>query len=182
MSDLRLNEADQAIQAEAAAAQVYEELRRLADACFRGQPADHTLEPTALVNEAYIRLAAQADGFHDRTHFVAVAVTAMRQILVDHARRRAAAKRGAGWQRVTLSGAVAPSPNQAVDLLDLEEALAKLAALDERKAKVVELRFFGGLTIKEIAALLHISTITVNRDWWTARAWMERELRQADGP
>jgi len=166
----------------AATEQVYDELRRAADACFRGQPADHTLEPTALVNEAYIRLAKREDGFSDRSHFFAVAVTAMRQILVDHARRRAAAKRGGGWRRVTLSGAVVPGASREVDLLDLEQALTKLSELDERKARVIELRFYGGLTIDEVAALLEVSAITVNRDWWTARAWLQRELTQATAP
>jgi RNA polymerase sigma factor (TIGR02999 family) len=159
--------------------QVYEELRRLADVCFLGQHPGHTLEPTALVNEAYVRLAHRAD-FHDRTHFVAVAVTAMRQILVDHARRRAAQKRGGGWRRITLSDVAASDPDRELDVLDVEQALASLAQLDERKARVVELRFYGGLTIDEIAALLDVSPITVNRDWWMARAWLQRELKQAD--
>ena len=155
---------------------VYDELRRLADVCFRGQPAGHTLEPTALVHEAWLRLAGRSDDYADRNHFVAVAVTAMRQILVDHARRRAAQKRGGDRRRITLSEAASPGPPREVDVLDVESALHKLAELDQRKARVVELRFYGGLTIAEVAALLDVSTITVNRDWWTARAWMEREL------
>ena len=159
---------------------LYDELRRLAEACFRGQPADHTLEPTALVHEAYLRLAGHRDDYRDRTHFVAVAVTAMRQILVDHARRRGAGKRGGRWHRVTLADPISPGSGREVDVLDVEDALRKLAALDERKARVVELRFYGGLTIAEVAALLDVSTITVNRDWWTARAWMERELAQGE--
>ena len=155
---------------------MYDELRRLAEASFRGQPEDHTLQPTALVHEAWLRMAEHADEYADRTHFVAVAVTAMRQILVDHARRRAAQKRGGRWRRVTFSEAVMAEEPREVDVLDVEEALSKLAELDERKARVVELRFYGGLTIAEAAEVLGVSPVTVKRDWWTARAWMQGEL------
>ncbi len=161
----------------------YQELRQLAEACFRGQPVGHTLQPTALVHEAWIKLAEGSPGrWADRTHFLAVAATAMRQILVDHARGRAAQKRGGGCDRITLDESVVASPERDVDLLALDEALARLAEQDERKARVIELRFFAGLTIEETADALGVSPITVNRDWWLARAWIERELEPDDDP
>ncbi len=159
----------------------YQELRRLAEACFRGQPAGHTLQPTALVNEAWIKLAAGSPGrWADRTHFLAVAATAMRQILVDHARRRAAQKRGGGCDRITLDESDVGTPERDVELVALDEALIRLAEQDERKARVIELRFFAGLTIEQTADAMGVSAITVNRDWWLARAWIERELEPDD--
>ncbi len=163
------------------APEVYQELRRLAEACFRGQPAGHTLQPTALVNEAWIKLAGGSPGrWADRTHFLAVAATAMRQILVDHARHRAAQKRGGGCDRITLDESDVGTPERDVELVALDEALIRLAEQDKRKARVIELRFFAGLTIEQTADALGVSLITVNRDWWLARAWIERELEPDD--
>jgi len=157
---------------------VYEDLRRLAEAYFRRQDPGHTLQPTALVHEAWLRLA-QGPAIADREHFLAVAATAMRQILVDHARRRGAAKRGGDASRITLDDAVSPAPAPALDLLDLDAALTMLARLDPRKARVVELRFFAGLTLAEVAAVLHVSAVTIGTDWRMARAWLSRELGSA---
>ncbi len=156
---------------------VYEQLHRLAEGYFRRQPKGHTLSPTALIHEAYLKLVDREGGrWKDRTHFLAVAATAMRQILVDHARGREAVKRGGGRQRITLDESAMPSAERDVDLLALDEALARLAGLDERKARVVELRFFAGLTVQETAAALGVSSVTVKRDWSMARAWIDREL------
>jgi RNA polymerase sigma factor (TIGR02999 family) len=156
--------------------QVYSELRALAASYLRGQRRDHTLQPTALVHEAFLRLVrADASAWQDRAHFFAVAATAMRQILTDHARRRQAAKRGGAEQvRVTLSGVAAgDSP---IDLIALNDILTKLAALDERQARIVELRFFGGLTEEEVASALGVSLRTVQKDWRSAKAWLLTEL------
>ncbi len=159
--------------------QVYEELRRLAHSYFRGQRSNHTLEPTALVNEAYIKLADQ-DGnkWEDRTHFLAVAATAMRHILINYAHRRNAQKRGGGsnYQRVTLSEAIFPGSGKEIDLCALDDAMKQLANLDERKSKIVEARFFGGLTNDEVAHVLGVSKTTVESDWRMARAWLSREM------
>ena len=159
---------------------VYEELRRLAAAQFRHQPAGHTLQATALAHEAWMRLVDQ-DGasIKDRRHFFAIAATAMRQILTDHARRVRAAKRGGDRTRIALADAEskAASPDDGVDLVVLDEALSRLAALDPRKHRVVELRYFGGLTMEEIAETLDVSLRTVEGDWRAARAWLLRELR-----
>jgi RNA polymerase sigma factor (TIGR02999 family) len=168
---------DDGVGAGTAAGEVYEQLHRLAEGYFRQQPRGHTLQPTALVHEAYLKLANQTGGrWKDRTHFLAVAATAMRQILVDHARSRVAARRGGGCQRITLDEAVLPSTDRDVDLLALDEALERLARLDERKARVIELRFFAGLSVEETGAALGVSPITIKRDWSMARAWIEREL------
>jgi RNA polymerase sigma factor (TIGR02999 family) len=168
---------DAGVGASTAAGEVYEQLHRLAECYFRRQPKGHTLQPTALIHEAYLKLADQTGGrWKDRTHFLAVAATAMRQILVDHARGRAAARRGGGRQHITLDEAVVPPTERDVDLLALDQALVRLAGLDERKARVVELRFFAGLTVEETAAALGVSPITIKRDWSMARAWIEREL------
>lgn len=157
---------------------VYEELRALAGAYFRNQPADHTLQPTALVHEAYLKLVRDADAApRDRAHFLALAARVMRQILVDHARRRGRAKRGGEQlQRITLDHAALGANAQALDPLALEEALQKLAALGERKARLVELRFFGGLSEEEAADVLRISRATAAREWRFARAWLIQEL------
>ncbi len=156
---------------------VYEQLHRLAEGYFRSQPKGHTLDPTALIHETYLKHAYREGGrWKDRTHFLAVAATAMRQILVDHARGREAVRRGGGRQRITLDESAMPSAERDVDLLALDEALERLAGLDERKARVVELRFFAGLTVEETAAALGVSSVTVKRDWSMARAWIEREL------
>jgi RNA polymerase sigma factor (TIGR02999 family) len=145
---------------------------------MRRQRADHTLQATALVHEAYLRLVRQQDTeWRSRAHFFGVAAKAMRSILVDHARARQAAKRGAGAARLTLGSIEsAPNPTPTVDVLDLEEALQRLAGFDSAKARLVELRYFGGLSIEEAAEVLEISPATLKRQWNTARAWLRREL------
>jgi RNA polymerase sigma factor (TIGR02999 family) len=154
---------------------VYADLHRQAERYMRAQPAGHTLQTTALVHEAYLRLVDQSDTeWHSRAHFFGVAAKAMRSILVDHARARHAAKRGSGAAKVTLGqvGDVAAD----VEVLDLHEALQRLAEFDPEKARLVELRYFGGLSIEEAAEVLEISPATVKRHWNTARAWLRREL------
>jgi RNA polymerase sigma factor (TIGR02999 family) len=157
---------------------VYGELRHQAERYMRRQRADHTLQATALVHEAYLRLVRQQDTeWRSRAHFFGVAAKAMRSILVDHARARQAAKRGAGAARLTLGSIEsAPDPTPTVDVLDLEEALQRLAGFDSAKARLVELRYFGGLSIEEAAEVLEISPATLKRQWNTARAWLRREL------
>jgi RNA polymerase sigma factor (TIGR02999 family) len=156
---------------------VYEQLHRLAEGYFRQQTPGHTLQPTALVHEAWLKLAsARRDQWNDRTHFLAVAAKAMRQILADHARGRGRIKRGGACARITIDESLTPAPQQEIDVLALDEALRRLRELDERKADVIELRFFGGLTEKQAAEVLGVSEITVNRDWRMARAWIEQEL------
>ena len=156
---------------------VYRELRSLAGSLMRRERAGHTLQPTALVHEAYLRLVDQTRiGINDRGHFIGVAARAMRQILVDHARRRGAAKRGGEWERVTLESAEGPAAEDSFEVIQLHEALERFAALDLRAARVVELRVFGGLEVSETAALLGVSPRTVDGDWATARMWLAREL------
>jgi RNA polymerase sigma factor (TIGR02999 family) len=156
---------------------VYGELQRLAHRYMEGQRSDHTLQTTALVNEAYLRLAGQArPNFANRSHFLAVAAKAMRQILVDHARAAQRQKRGADAAKVQLDEAALISPEQPRAILDLNEALERLALLDPRTAHIVELRYFGGLKQNEIAEVLNISTVTVRRDWVFAKAWLYTEL------
>ncbi len=162
---------------------VYEQLRAMAGSYFRGQPADHTLQPTALVHEAYLKLVHIPDGnWENRVHFCAVAATAMRQILHDRARRRRAAKRGGDAKRVPLDEMEAPSGGQPVDMVALDDALERLAALDARQARIVELRFFGGLTVEQVAHVLEVSTRTVEKDWRRTRAWLSRELSGGVAP
>ena len=157
---------------------VYEELRRLAHRYMEGQRPDHTLQTTALVNEAYLRLADQKrPRFANRSHFFAVAAKAMRQILVNYAKAAQRQKRGAGASKVELDEAALIAPEQTEAILDLNDALERLATLDSRKAQVVELRHFGGLKQEEIAEVLKISTVTVRRDWVFARAWLYNELQ-----
>ena len=159
---------------------VYKELRHLAHRYMEGQRPNHTLQTTALVNEAYLRLADQSKpNFTNRSHFFAVAAKAMRQILVDYAKAQQREKRGAGASKVELNEAALISPEQTSAILDVDEALEKLAVLDSRKARVVELRYFGGLNQDEIAEVLKISTVTVRRDWVFARAWLYTELHSA---
>lgn len=160
---------------------VYEELRALAGSHFRHQNADHTLQPTALVHEAFVRLVNQPDEkWHGRAHFFAVAATAMRQILTDHARRKKADKRGGGWDKVELDRASAEAQGAGakaeIDIIALDEALTKLAELDARKHRVVELRFFGGLSMDEIGDALKVSKTTVESEWRAARAWLAVEV------
>ncbi|HEY9420103.1 MAG TPA: sigma-70 family RNA polymerase sigma factor [Thermoanaerobaculia bacterium] len=161
---------------------VYQELRRIASRQLRKERGDHTLEATALVHEAYMRLQGQ-EGFRwpSRAHFFAFAAHLIRRILVDHARNRNRAKRGGGWERVTLAEAADLSLSRSPDLLALDEALTSLEALDPRKAAVVELRFFAGLNLEETACHLGISPETVGREWRRAKAWLYRQLRPEEG-
>ena len=155
---------------------VYEELRRLAHHYMRGERDDHTLQTTALVNEVYVRLAGiDAMRWRDRAHFFAMAGTLMRRVLVDYARQRAREKRGGGISVTSLDEeAIAPQP--AVDVVALDEALERLAAVDPQQSRVVELRFFAGLSVRETAEALGISPATVKRDWATAKLWLYNEL------
>jgi RNA polymerase sigma-70 factor, ECF subfamily len=156
---------------------VYDELHRLAASYMSRERDGHTLQTTALVNEAYIRLADQTSArWQDRVHFFAVASKVMRQILIDHARSHGRAKRGRGEKPISLDEVAVISPERAADLLALDEALQKLAEIDRRKSEVVELRFFGGLTIEEAAEVLKVTPKTVTRDWQMARAWLYREM------
>ena len=157
---------------------VYEELRRLAHRQMGGERPDHTLQTTALVNEAYLRLADQTNPCgQNRAHFFAVAARAMRQILVSYARSQRAEKRGGGALKIELDEAALISPEESKQIVDLHEALERLATLDSRKAQVVELKYFGGLNYDEMAEVLEISPVTVRRDWRFARAWLYTELR-----
>ena len=157
---------------------VYEELRRLAHRYMEGQRPDHTLQTTALVNEAYLRLADQKKpSFTNRSHFFAVAAKAMRQILVDQARAHLRQKRGGGAAKVELEEAALVSPEEPEAILDLNDALERLGTLDSRKAQVVELRYFGGLKEEEIAEVLKVSAVTVRRDWVFAKTWLYGQLQ-----
>jgi len=156
---------------------VYDELHRLAHSYMRREHSDHVLQTTALVNEAYLRLVdADKVNWHDRTHFFAIAARLMRQILVHSARLRYAQKRGGRIRRVSLSDSVVFAARPDADLIELDDALAALAEIDARKAKVVELRFFGGMTLEEAAEVLEVSAKTVWRDWNLAKAWLHREM------
>jgi RNA polymerase sigma factor (TIGR02999 family) len=157
---------------------VYQELRRIASRQLRNERDDHTLEATALVHEAYMRLQGQ-EGFRwpSRAHFFAFASHLIRRILVDHARNRNRAKRGGGWERVTLAEAADLSLCRSSNLLALDEALSSLETLDPRKAAVVELRFFAGLNLEETACHLGVSPETVGREWRRAKAWLYSQLR-----
>ena len=160
---------------------VYEELRRLAGRQLRRERAGHTLQPTALINEAYLRLGAADLGDLTRTQFLALASRAMRRVLVDHSRRRASVKRGGGeWQRVTLHDPSNPSGGGEVDALALSDLLDELSKEDERTGQVVEFRVFGGLSFDEIARTLGTSTRTIERDWYFAKGWLAKHLRQAE--
>lgn len=159
---------------------VYDELRALAGSYFRQQPSHHTLQPTALVHEAYVRLVDGNASVKSRAHFFALSARVMRQVLVNHAEQKAAAKRGEGWERITLDAAAAGSSVCAVDLIALNEALVKLHELDARQSQVVEMRYFGGLTVEEIADVLSVSPRTVEMDWRMARLWLLKELGGAD--
>ncbi|TAJ10148.1 MAG: sigma-70 family RNA polymerase sigma factor [Planctomycetota bacterium] len=161
---------------------VYEELRVLAGDCIRGESSGHTLQATALVHEAWIRLiGSEQIEWRGRAQFRALAATAMRHVLTDHARGRAAQKRGGNAQRVTLAEAIGAAGSTSIDLLELHEALEQLAALDARQHRVVELRFFGGLSVEESADVLGCSITTVEREWRSARAWLSARLRGAGG-
>jgi RNA polymerase sigma factor (TIGR02999 family) len=156
---------------------VYEDLHRLAKQYMGQERAGHTLQPTALVHEAFLKLVDQTRvDWRDRSHFFAVGAQAMRRILVNHAKGRAREKRGGGRQKLPLDEALTISLEDDDEILALDEALEKLAALDARQAKIVELRFFGGLKVEETAAVLGVSQRTVEREWAACRAWLRREL------
>jgi len=156
---------------------VYDELRRLAAAQLRRERAGHTLQPTALAHEAWLRLVGAEDvAWQGKAHFLAVAARVMRRVLVDHARRRDASKRGGERRRVSLSDATPSFAAPDVDLLALDEALTELAALDDRKARVVEFRFFCGMSLPDVAEALAVSRSTAEEDWYFARAWLARRL------
>jgi RNA polymerase sigma-70 factor, ECF subfamily len=160
---------------------IYEELRRLAHHYMEGERPGHTLQTTALVNEAYLRLADQTNpNWQSRAHFFAVAARAMRGILVNYAKSNQAQKRGGGAARIELDEAAILSPEQSKEIVDLHEALERLATLNSRKARVVELKYFGGLNHDEIAEVMKISTVTVRRDWMFAKTWLYDELQNAD--
>jgi len=160
------------------------ELRRLAAGFLASERVDHTLQPTALVNEAWLRLADQTRvEWSGRAHFMAIAAQAMRRILLDHARAKHSAKRGGGWRVVELdTGMIGPEEDQALDLIALDEALKKLDALSPSQARLVELRFFGGLGIEEAARALGVSRATAAREWATAKAWLFRRLKAGRAP
>lgn len=156
---------------------VYNELRRIAGIYLRREVPDHSLQPTALVHEAYLRLTDIKEvDWQSRSHFFAVSATLMRRILVDHARASHARKRGNGWDAVSLNEAILPAPQRAPEILALDEALNKLAVLDQRQSKIVELRFFAGMSEEETGNVLGISGRTVKRDWRVAKAWLFKEL------
>ncbi len=158
---------------------VYQELRRLAAYYMRRERPGHTLQTSALVNEAYMRLVDYSQmRWQSRAHFFAVAAQAMRRILVEHARKRHFAKRGGGAVKVSLDEAAIVSQEQAADLVALDDALTSLEAMDERKARIVELRYIGGLNIEETAEVLAISPATVQREWRAAKAWLYREIKE----
>jgi RNA polymerase sigma factor (TIGR02999 family) len=156
------------------------ELRRLARTCMARERRGHTLQTTALVNEAFVRLVdTKGLRWQDRAHFLAISARLMRRVLVDHARARGYQKRGGGAQRVTLTDALVIASAPSLHLIDLDRALEALGAVDPRKAKVVELRFFGGMSVEETANVLHLSADTIKRDWRLAKLWLLREL---EGP
>jgi len=188
MSDADSSEATQIVNAIAAGdrsaadrlfAVVYNSLRDLASRYLKGERRDHTLSPTDLVHEAYMKLIDQTRvEWKGRTHFLAIGAQAMRRILVDHARYKQRAKRGGGRIRIQLSEQIALSPERDEDLLALDEALVKLTEVDPRQATIVELRFFGGLNVTEVAEVLGVSKRTVESEWTAVRAWLRRELTE----
>jgi RNA polymerase sigma-70 factor, ECF subfamily len=158
---------------------VYEELRRLAGGYFRHERSDHTLQPTALVHEAYLKLVGQRSvQWENRGHFLGVAATLMRRILLDYARVHRAEKRGGGGQKVMLDEGMAVTGLRAVEMISLDRALTKLTALDPQQARIVELRFFGGLSVDETAQVMKLSPATVKRYWASAKAWLYREIEK----
>ena len=157
---------------------VHHELHQMARRCMADERAGHSLQATALVNEAYLRLVDANDvAWHDRAHFLAVAARALRRILVDHARTRRAQKRGGGAAQVTFDEALVVANEPREDFVALDDALEALAAFDARKSRVIELRFFGGLSVEETASVLKVSPATVMGDWRLAKAWLQREMR-----
>jgi RNA polymerase sigma-70 factor, ECF subfamily len=162
---------------------VYNELRQLAASYLRRERSDHTLQATALVNEAYLRLVEQDNvNWQNRHHFFGAAANLMRRVLVDHARAHVAEKRGSGLPKVALTEAIAMSQEQPADMLALDQSLTRLAALDPQQGRIVELRVFAGLTVEETGEVLGVSPATVKRDWAVAKAWLLREIRKEEIP
>jgi RNA polymerase sigma factor (TIGR02999 family) len=163
---------------------LYRELRRLAESAMRAERSNHTLQPTALVHEVFLRLSGNQSRFESRAHFLGVAASAMRRVLVDHARSRNAQKRGSGATLVTVDDLDdLPQPaSEDVDLVVLDDALSRLTALDARQGQIVELRFFGGLSVEETAAVVGVSGRTVKREWQLSRAWLRREIARMGQP
>lgn len=162
-------------------AAIYQDMRRLAVSHMGGERRDHTLQPTALVHEAYVKLIDQhSTGWTDRLHFFAVASRIIRRILIDHARARQAEKRGGGATRVLIGDRDVAAPERGVDMIALDEALAELARIDEQQARIVELRYFGGCTVEEVAEILQIGKRTVDRHWQAARAWLFDRLSETE--
>jgi RNA polymerase sigma factor (TIGR02999 family) len=160
---------------------VYDELRKLAGSYLRGEKPGHTLQPTALAHEAYLRMVDQnQQNWQNRSHFFGVAAHLMRLILVDHARKNRAGKRGGGANKVEVKEVMIASPERPDDVVALDEALTKLAGIDERKAKIIEMRYFGGMTVEETAHALGISTATVARDTQMAQLWLCREIKSGE--
>jgi len=158
---------------------IYEELRQLARHYMNRERAGHTLQTTALVNEAYLRLINRKQvHWQNRAHFFAIAAHLMRSILVDHARSHAYAKRGGGARKIALDEALAVSQQRAADVVALDDALKRLAEIDRQQSRIVELKFFGGLTIEETAEVLELSPATIKREWSTAKAWLYHELNR----
>ncbi|MBI5434075.1 MAG: sigma-70 family RNA polymerase sigma factor [Planctomycetes bacterium] len=179
---LRSAQAGDAEAARELAASLYDELRELARREMAGERSDHTLQPTALVHEAYLRLVGGKDAtFSDRDSFFAAAATAIRRVLVDHARKRARDKRGGGFVRVPLEGFDVAEPLEDEDLLALDDALAALADFDVTKARIVELRFFAGLSVEDVGKVLGASESTVRREWRVARAWLRARMDGSRG-
>jgi RNA polymerase sigma-70 factor, ECF subfamily len=161
---------------------VHRELHQIARRCMDRERKGHSLQPTALVNEAYLRLVdVQQMNWQNRAHFLAMAARLMRRILVDHARSKGSDKRGGGAATITFDDALVVSNDPGCDLVALDDALETLATVDERKSRMIELRFFGGLTVEETASVLQVSPDTVKRDWRLAKAWLLRELRRDEG-
>ena len=160
---------------------VYDELRRMARRYMRRQPSGHTFQTTELIHEAYLKIAGQEElNWRNRAHFFGVAAQAMRHILVDYARSKNSRKRGGLAEKITLADNLVAAENRSEEIVALDDALKQLAVLDERKSRVVEMKFFGGLNIEEIAEVLKLSPETVKRDWRFARTWLLRELANAD--
>ena len=157
---------------------VYQELHRLAAAYMHRERKDHTLQPTALINEAYLRLAREDIDWQNHKHFIGVAANVMRRVLVDHARAHKAAMRGGGFVRVELADNIAISEERSNEVLMLDDALTRLEALNPRQAKVVELRYFGGLSVEQVASILGVAPRSVKRDWALARVWLFKEIQK----
>ncbi|MBK9313805.1 MAG: sigma-70 family RNA polymerase sigma factor [Acidobacteria bacterium] len=157
---------------------VYDELRRIAKRSRRAHPSGNTLQTTDLINEAYLKLAGKSGiDWQDRVHFFAVAARVMRYLLIDNARAKQSAKRGGGGVQISLDEVALISPERSREILALDEALERLAAMDERKSRIIEMRYFAGMNIEEVAEVLNVSEVTVKREWTRAKAWLYRELK-----